>query len=72
MSDNIQEVVLSATSSYSFTCVYVRACVLERMFTFVVPLSAPLSGSNLLLKNRFSVPSSSKDTCRLIFQQGKE
>ena len=32
------------------------------MFTFVVSQSAPLSGSNLLLKNRSSVPLSEKDT----------
>jgi hypothetical protein len=32
------------------------------MFNFVMSQSAPLSGSNLLLKNRFSVPLSAKDT----------
>ena len=32
------------------------------MFNFVTSQSAPLSGSNLLLKNRFSVPLSAEDT----------
>jgi hypothetical protein len=31
------------------------------MFNFVMSQRAPLSGSNLLLKNRFSVPLSAKD-----------
>jgi len=42
------------------------------MYTFLVSQSAPLSRSNLILKNRFSVPFSAKDASSTNISAGQK